>query len=56
MRTYWVDDIDFDVTPTTQKFVYNNEELSVAEYFHQVYGKAITDMNQPLIVVKHGDG
>ena len=35
--------------------MYNNEEISVAQYMHDIYGKAVTDHRQPLIAVKHGE-
>ena len=54
-RTYIVSDIDFNTNPSQQKFMHNGEEKSVAEYLMEVYQKAVTDFNQPLIVVKHGD-
>ena len=54
-RTYRIDEIDFTTNPVKHKFTYNNEEVSVAQYMDQVYGKAIKDFNQPMIKVKHTD-
>ena len=54
-RTYIIDGIDFTTNPVKCKFPYNGEQISVAQYMQQVYNKAVTDFNQPLIIVKHGD-
>ena len=54
-RTYQISDIDYDANPVNKKFVYNNEEICVAEYMMTVYNKEIKDLNQPLIIVKHGE-
>lgn len=47
--------MDFKTNPVKQKFQHNGEEVSIAQYMQTQYNKAITDNNQPLIVVKHGD-
>lgn len=54
-RTYQIADIDFDANPVNKKFVYNNEEICIAQYMADVYEKRVTDNTQPLIIVKHGD-
>lgn len=54
-RTYRVDDVDFEVTPTTHSFVWNEKEILLAEYFKVVYNKIVTDVNQPCFMVKMGD-
>lgn len=54
-RVYIVSGIDFKVNPVSKKFVYNNSEISVAQYMNDVYGKQIKDFNQPLLMVKHGE-
>ena len=54
-RTYKIAGVDFKFNPVSKKFVYNNVETSVAQYMQEVYGKAITDFKQPLIMVKHAD-
>ena len=55
MRVYIVAGIDFNTNPVAKMFIYNNTEITVAQYMHDVYGKEIKDFNQPLIMVKHGE-
>ena len=55
MRVYIVHAVDFKTDPVRHTFDYNGTQVSVAEYMHDVYQKDIRDVNQPLIVVKHGD-
>ena len=51
-RTYIVHDIDFEKSVTEFKFTYNGEEMSIAQYFDQVYNLKVSDFRQPLFVVK----
>ena len=51
-RTYIVHDVDFEKSVTSFKFPYNGNELTIAEYFKQVYNLHITDTRQPLFVIK----
>ena len=44
-RTYRVDDVDFDVTPLTHEFVWNDEPIKLARYFQVVYNKIVSDPN-----------
>lgn len=36
-RTYIVHDVDFEKSVSTHKFLYNGREMTIAEYFSQVY-------------------
>lgn len=54
-RTYIVTDVDFKKNPVSHKFMYNDKMITVAEYFSSVYGKNISDYNQPLFLVKVTD-
>lgn len=52
-KTYIVEDIDFKKNPVTMRFETNDgKKLSIAEYFLKTYDMKITDMRQPLLVVK----
>ena len=51
-RTYIVHDVDFEKSVTSFKFNYNGAEVSIAEYFKQVYNLSVRDYRQPLFVVK----
>lgn len=51
-RTYIVHDVDFEKSVSTHKFPYNGKEMTIAEYFAQVYDLHVTDFDQPLFVVK----
>lgn len=35
------------------KFDYNGQKICVAQYMHDIYGKDVSDLRQPLLVVKH---
>lgn len=50
-----MDDVDFEVTPVTHEFVWNDQTITLAGYFQTVYGKVISDVNQPVFMVKLGD-
>ena len=54
-RTYQVEDVDFECTPTNTRFIWNNREVTVAEYFQTCYSKNVTDFNQPCFLVKVGE-
>lgn len=54
-RVYMIADIDFKTNPVSKMFIYNGQEISIAQYMHDVYGKEVKDFNQPLIMVKHGE-
>ena len=54
-RTYIVHDIDFEKNVSEYKFTYNGVEMSIAQYFLQVYNLRVTDFRQPLFVVKMGN-
>ena len=51
-RAYIVHDVDFEKSVSNYKFSYNGAEVSIAEYFAQVYRLHVTDMRQPLFVIK----
>ena len=40
---------------TEYKFTYNGVEMSIAQYFLQVYNLRVSDFRQPLFVVKMGN-
>ena len=54
-RTYFVTDIDFDSNPLKKTFLYNNKQISVAQYFQDAYGKKVSDTRQPLFLIKIAD-
>lgn len=54
-RTYRVDDVDFERTPTEYEFQWNDKPTKLAQYFEAVYNKRITDFNQPCFLVKIGE-
>ena len=43
-RTYIVNDIEFEKSVSESKFSYNGAEVSVAEYFSQVYKLYVSDL------------
>ena len=51
-RTYIVHDVEFDKSVIDHKFSYNGNEITIAEYFQQVYKLRVTDIRQPLFVIK----
>ena len=44
-RSYFVQDIDYDTSPLKHTFVYNGQEINLAAYFKNVYGKILKNMN-----------
>lgn len=54
-RTYRVDDVDFDKTPTTYEFVWNDAPVKLAQYFATAYNKIVTDFNQPCFLIRITD-
>jgi hypothetical protein len=54
-RTYRVDDVDFEKTPTVCEFVWNDVPTSLAKYFATAYGKNVSALQQPCFLVKIGD-
>ena len=44
-RTYNVEDVSFEHTPTNTTFLWNDREVSIAEYFQAAYGKSVTNFN-----------
>jgi len=52
MRTYIVSDVDFTQNPVSNTFEYNGTQKRLAEYFQEVYGKEVRDVNQPLFKIK----
>lgn len=52
-KTYFVQDIDFTKTPVTFRFISSDgTKMSIAEYFLKMYDLKVTDLKQPLLVVK----
>ncbi len=50
-----MDDVDFEKTPVTHQFVWNDTPITLAGYFQTVYDKVVSDVNQPVFMVKLGD-
>ncbi|KAJ6642570.1 Protein argonaute-3 [Pseudolycoriella hygida] len=48
-RTYRIDDIDWNSSPTNT-FLMNNREISYIEYYKSQYGIEIVDASQPLLI------
>ena len=51
-RSYFVQDVDFETSPLKHTFSYNGRMINLAQYFKDVYGKTVRDVNQPLFVIK----
>jgi hypothetical protein len=52
-KTYFVEDVDFKLTPVTKRFeTHDGKKMSIAEYFLKTYSLKITDMKQPLFIIK----
>ncbi|XP_033126803.1 piwi-like protein 1 [Anneissia japonica] len=49
-KTYRVDDINFDLNPSSKFKKFDGSEISYCEYYSSVYERNITDMQQPLLV------
>ena len=54
-RTYHVEDVSFENTPTNTRFLWNDREVTIAEYFQAAYGKSVSNFNQPCFLVKVGE-
>lgn len=50
-RTYRVDDIDWNKSPTST-FMLDGKPKTYVDYFQEHYGKTIKDLNQPLLVCR----
>ena len=51
-KTYIIDGVDFDKNPENHMFERNGEPINIAEYFMQMYQVRITDMRQPLLMIR----
>ncbi|XP_044740246.1 piwi-like protein Siwi [Chrysoperla carnea] len=51
-RTYRIDDVDWENSPSSTFKLRTNEEISYAEYFKKKYQKNIVDMRQPMLISK----
>lgn len=52
-KTYFVEDIDFKRNPVNVRFeTHDGKKVSIAEYFLKTYDMKVTDMKQPLFIVK----
>ena len=52
-KTYFVEDIDFKKNPVNMRFeTHDGKKMSIAEYFMKTYDMKVTDMKQPLFIVK----
>ena len=51
-RTYRVDEVDFDKTPTNYQFAWNDQPTVLADYFFNHYGKEVKHFDQPLFLVR----
>jgi nickel-dependent lactate racemase len=51
-QTYIVSGVDFEKNLVDLKFNRQGSEISVAEYFSKMYKLEVSDLNQPLLVVK----
>jgi hypothetical protein len=52
-KTYFVEDIDFKRNPVNVRFeTHDGKKMSIAEYFVKTYDMKVTDMKQPLFIVK----
>ncbi len=49
-ESYEIEDIDTDMSPQSV-FEKNGEKITYAEYFKRSYGRAVYEMDQPLILV-----
>lgn len=52
-KTYIVEDVDFKKNPVNMRFEsHDGKKMSIAEYFMKTYDMKVTDMKQPLFIVK----
>ena len=49
-KTFRIDDIAWDMSPTTEFTMKNGESVSLVKYYADKYGITIRDTKQPLIV------
>lgn len=49
-RTYRIDDVEFDVRPSSKFKMRNNEELSYIEYYLKRYDLRVKNLDQPMLV------
>jgi aubergine-like protein len=49
-KTYRVDDIDYDTTPSSTFDMKDKGAVTFADYFYQKYNLRCTDMRQPMLV------
>ena len=49
-KTYRIDEIDWDKSPTTDCIMKNGEAVSLVKYYADKYGITIRDTKQPLII------
>lgn len=49
-KTYRIDDIDFDNSPSTTFDTKDGKTYSYAEYYKNQYGITLKDMKQPLLI------
>ena len=54
-KNYIINDITFDKTVEKTEFRYEGNNISIYNYFQQVYQIEIENINQPLIIVKRRD-
>jgi aubergine-like protein len=52
-RTYRIDEIAWEMSPTSKFTKRNGQELSFAQYYMQNHNRSVTDNKQPLLVHKH---
>ena len=53
-QTYIVAGVDFEKNLADLKFERQGSEISLAEYFSKIYNLEVSDMRQPVLVVKSG--
>jgi len=52
-KTYFVENVDFNKTPVTMRFqTHDGKKVSIAEYFAKNYDLRVTDLKQPLFIIK----
>ncbi|KDR10248.1 Protein piwi, partial [Zootermopsis nevadensis] len=55
-QTYYVDYVNFDLTPTSTFEYLGGEQISYKDYYQSAYQKTISDDRQPLLVAHAGKG
>uniref|UniRef100_A0A146L042 Piwi-like protein 1 n=1 Tax=Lygus hesperus TaxID=30085 RepID=A0A146L042_LYGHE len=51
-RTYWIDDVDYDITPMSELQWKGFEKTTYVEYYRKKYNIRIQYPNQPVLVSK----